>query len=485
MKRLSLQLDDQKIREINDYMESRRFLLLVGILTVASNVLGAVLAIVPELLIYTAFIIFGCFIALYGRDFKPMLIVVACSYIAPSVNANPGRYAASVFYPLNGGIYLIVLFAGFIGCVIYRIVKDPELGGKNFLRKPRKLLPGMLILGVGYVLAGVFSGRYFERGIMNLFFAVLQFISVTLMYWIFTGMVRWDKVKPDYLAWTGLTVGLVTCIELIILFIANRVIRNGIIEARWIFGGWGNANNIGCVIAMMIPYAVYLGRHTEKAWMFNILAAVMVIFVCFTCSRASIIGAVLIYVISVLVVFRGFPKGKARRIYLLFNGAILLVLLIFAIIFHQRIILLFQELLNRGLDPRRRELIYPAGFKIFLENPIFGEGWYPSSDTIFEWSTQAKIKAVLPGRWHNTVIQMLASCGIVGMACYSFHRLQTIKLFWKKRNTDTIFTGLVLLALLLMSLLDCHFFNIGPTLFYSAALAFAEYAPAETMYEKT
>ena len=31
--------------------------------------------------------------------------------------------------------------------------------------------------------------------------------------------------------------------------------------------------------------------------------------------------------------------------------------------------------------------------------------------------------------------------------------------------------------LLLCSLLDCHFFNIGPTLFYSMALAFGEHCP--------
>jgi len=33
---------------------------------------------------------------------------------------------------------------------------------------------------------------------------------------------------------------------------------------------------------------------------------------------------------------------------------------------------------------------------------------------------------------------------------------------------------LSILALLLTSLLDCHFFNIGPTMFYSILLAFAE-----------
>ena len=36
------------------------------------------------------------------------------------------------------------------------------------------------------------------------------------------------------------------------------------------------------------------------------------------------------------------------------------------------------------------------------------------------------------------------------------------------------FIGLSILVLLLTSLLDCHFFNIGPVLFYSMALAFAE-----------
>ena len=34
---------------------------------------------------------------------------------------------------------------------------------------------------------------------------------------------------------------------------------------------------------------------------------------------------------------------------------------------------------------------------------------------------------------------------------------------------------LVFLALLLTSLVDCHFFNVGPVLFYSALLAFVEH----------
>jgi hypothetical protein len=57
--------------------------------------------------------------------------------------------------------------------------------------------------------------------------------------------------------------------------------------------------------------------------------------------------------------------------------------------------------------------------------------------------------------------------------------VQTIRLFWRKRQRNMTFLGISLISLLLMSLLDCHFYNVGPALFYSAALAFAEKCPTE------
>ena len=38
-----------------------------------------------------------------------------------------------------------------------------------------------------------------------------------------------------------------------------------------------------------------------------------------------------------------------------------------------------------------------------------------------------------------------------------------------------IYTGFYILVLVGMSLLDCHFFNVGPVLFYSMALAVMEH----------
>ena len=60
------------------------------------------------------------------------------------------------------------------------------------------------------------------------------------------------------------------------------------------------------------------------------------------------------------------------------------------------------------------------------------------------------------------------------MIAYLFHRVQTAILFFKKPTLYKSFIGIGVLLLLLMSLLDCHFFNIGPVFFYSICLAFAE-----------
>ena len=71
-------------------------------------------------------------------------------------------------------------------------------------------------------------------------------------------------------------------------------------------------------------------------------------------------------------------------------------------------------------------------------------------------------------------IQILASCGIVGMVAYIYHRFQTIRLFFKNFSGAKMFPFVSMMTLLLTSMVDCHFFNIGPVLFYSTMLAFVE-----------
>lgn len=457
---------ESRIRALfNQFLESPWFVALVCLLTAVSNLFGA------ELLVYTLFIIFAVYTALFGRDFLPIVPLAIACYIAPSINNNPGRNETSVFYPENGGIFLLVLFCLFVASAIFRLVTDKRLGGKAFLTRKRKLLPGMLILGAGYVLGGAFSGRYFENGISNLMFALMQFGAVSVFYWFLSGSVMWHRVKPGYFSWVGMGIGLTVCCELIGVFKVNEVIVDSTIQTGLIASGWGNANNIGCMIAMMIPLALSLAKLTRKIWIFCTLAVFMLVMTCLTCSRASILAAFGFYIISMIPLIADPLQGKK---FLLFNGFTLLVVIALVVIFHEPLINLFDELVSRGFAPRMRDVIYPKGIQTFLEYPIFGEGFYPSTDVIYEWSDLEQFRAILPARWHNTFIQLLASCGAVGFCAYFFHRIETVQLFFQKRKTEVLFIGFSLAAMLCMSMLDCHFFNIGPTMIYSIGLAFAE-----------
>jgi hypothetical protein len=80
----------------------------------------------------------------------------------------------------------------------------------------------------------------------------------------------------------------------------------------------------------------------------------------------------------------------------------------------------------------------------------------------------------LPARYHNTYVQLLASCGSVGFFAYVYHRYDTLRMVFKEQNIEKYFLNLCISGLLLTSLLDCHFFNFGPGLTYSILLLLME-----------
>ena len=151
-----------------------------------------------------------------------------------------------------------------------------------------------------------------------------------------------------------------------------------------------------------------------------------------------------------------------------------LVITAIFVLYHDELLRLFQDLIGRGFRPGDRFNGYAAGWQQFLDNPILGATFYPVDETIYSWSTSAEFVAFFPPRWHNTFLQMLASCGVVGLAAYLYHRVQTFCLFLRHFSGKKMFAFVSMLTLLVTSLVDCHFFNIGPVLFYSAMLAFVE-----------
>lgn len=453
------------LRAFDAFLYKPAYLFLCAGLTILSNLCGA------EFFTYSCFVFIVLYLCFFGRDLLPTLPLFICSYIAPSRNSNPGRNEASMFSLEGGGLYLIILAALLVIGLTYRIARDKELGRMNFIKCKRILLPGMLALGGAYLLSGLFSEQLSKVGWNNVLFAFIQTAAIILPYLLITATVKWEEAPAGYLAWTGMCVGYVLLAELGFIYVRYGIISGGIINRDLIYTGWGHYNNMGALLAMMIPFPFFLtgkGKHTSVFYISGLLFLAGVLF---TCSRGSILCGVVTYLASYIISLLHSRRARANAFIHICTG---LGILVFFLIFHDDLLRLFSALLGFRLDPSGRDEGYIGGLKQFWADPIFGATFYPVDYLLYSWSTSQEFVAFFPARWHNTIIQILASCGIVGMVAYIYHRFQTIRLFFKNFSGAKMFAFVSMMTLLLTSMVDCHFFNIGPVLFYSTMLAFVE-----------
>lgn len=453
------------VRRIDEWMRTPFYPLLMGLLAAVSNVFGL------EIPVYTVYVLCGLFISVCAQDYLPLMPLVIFCYIAPSVGSNPGKNEASVFYLQNGGWYLYGIAALFFISLAWRLVTDPDFGGKKFLKAPRAMQTGMLVLGLAYVLSGLGSGYYLPAIGKNILFGMVQFLSIFFMYWVFAGAVRWENARKDYFAWVGFGVGFALLIQLANVYLTGQVIVNGTINREAIFTGWGMYNNMGGLLAMMIPCAGYLACHRKYGWIYNLCSLAFLMGTVLTCSRGSILGAAAAYGLSYILIL---VKAKNKRANLIAHIVTACTLVLGVVLFGDMILRLFQKLLEKGIDPSTRDVIYENGIRQFLKYPVFGATFYPSEFIPWDFATVESFSAIFPPRWHNTFVQIAASSGAVGLVAYGYHRFQTVRMFAKNITVEKLYIAVSIAALLGMSLLDCHMFNIGPVLVYSMFLAAAE-----------
>lgn len=454
------------------FLEKPIYIILVMILCGLSNIASA------ELIVYGIYTLLAVYILVFARDILGLMPLLIACYLAPSMVNNPGRNADSIF-SLSGGGWLILIYAGLlIAAMLFRVVRDR----KQLITKKNCLLSGLLLLCAGYLLSGIGSAAYPASLGKNLLFAFMQSCAIALPYWLFSGCVNWKKVRVDYFAWLGFCMGILLITQLGWIYLTQKVVTDGIIHRHLIYTGWGMHNNIGVLLAMAIPFAFYLATRYHKGWIGTVVGSALLICVLLTCSRSSILMAFGIYAICIYLMLNYAKNRRANTIALVsICSGIALIL----ILFHDQLLLLFSDILSRGLDPSNRDDIYIEGWKLFVQAPVFGNSFYSPGYVPWDWSQVANFSAIFPGRWHNTIVQLLTSCGIVGLGAYLYHRIQTALFFWKNRTKETTFIGCSVLVLLLCSLLDCHLFNIGPALFYSMALAFAEHCHELRNSQKT
>ena len=433
-----------------------------------------------EAAFYTVVAIYTIFVGLFADDLAPIMPLFVICYVTPSINNNPGLSNEGLFFG-STAIYLVCIVSVAVSVLLLRIAIDKDFGLKRLVTTKRTLLWGILGLGLAYLLSGITHERYLENATKNLLFAFIQFASIFFLYFILSGAVKWDQFNPDYFAWAGLIMGFVVSAEIIFLYCTHNVIVDGIIYRSNIYTGWGCYNNVGAIISMSIPFAFYFAARKKRSSIFLIIGCLLFVMVILSCSRGSMVGAAFAFVTSLIYTFFKCNNKKEFRTATI---ALLGIITVSALIFHKPLELIFSHVPEIGsvdetgalvVNDSGRLDIYLNGLKTFLRNPIFGQSFYSVEFELFSFSYSEQFNSFFPPRWHNTIIQILASCGAVGMLAYAYHRFDTIRLYFKKRTLTNTYILLFIITLLVMSLLDCHFFNVGPVLFYSIALAVMEF----------
>ena len=232
-------------------------------------------------------------------------------------------------------------------------------------------------------------------------------------------------------------------------------------------------NNMGGLMCIFIPGVMYLAYilKPKYSWIYILISGLFTISLYFIQSRTSLAVGSLIYIILLIIFI--IKSNKINKLVSIGVLSIALVGFITLVIFkNEYLIKLIDSLINFKDDGGNgRMSIYKNGIEnFFLKNPIFGTGFY--SCNAFKWGNANS--SFIPARWHNTYVQLLASCGMVGLSAYLFHRFETLKILFKDFNINKLILYFGVIGLIGTSILDCHFFNIGPGIIYGIILLIIE-----------
>ena len=328
---------------------------------------------------------------------------------------------------------------------------------------------GLAVFCGALMLNGLLSANYTP---MNLFFAGVISLTLLGVYLLFARYVRFDRGSMDYLMRCLVLAGLLIAAELIFAYLTSVQFVDGEIVKGSVVLGWGVWTTIGGMLAFLMPACFYFAASHRHGWLGYLLGLFLYVCILLSQSRGALLfGSVALVLCLFYLCMRGVNR-KQNRIFtaiLAFGGAAVCLL------FSDKLLSLVNHFLQYGFGDNGRFEIWKIGIENFLENPVFGSGFYDSYTTE-EWE-----RTVDPYLYHNTVIQLFGSMGVIGVIAYAYHRFRTLRLVFKRPTTGKIFLGISILTLLLFSLLDVLFFKMYPTIFYSMMLLFMEHDTADSL----
>ncbi len=449
----------QGVRDaLRSFFMGKYYPVAVAVLTLLSHCLGLEI-------VFGLFGVFLVSVALLICDTaRPAVPFVVFFVFLISVKNAPGIPTYSSYLFTGARLVFVIIFgAFFLFSAVCFAIRNEIFKGISF-KNTRMLIP-LSVLSAGFLLNGAFSSGF---SLPSFVYGLMQALCFSVIFLYFAKGLR--KERPDellsYFTYVSMLLALTLLLELLHLYIVGGVISDGSIVKERLLFGWGIWNTAGVSLAVLIPVVflgVIRGEHPYLNLSVTLLTAIGVIF---TMSRNALLFGGAVTLICFLI---GCFKGKSRglcRVTLLFGS---LFILIFAVVFSDKIASVFSDFINRGFSDNGRFELWREGWESFIKAPVFGSGFFDfSSDLTFD------VASFLPKMAHQTFIQLLSCMGIFGLLCYLYYRWQTLVPFYKRPSAEKCMLLLSVLVMLGESMLDNFVFYFLPTLHYSVSLAIAE-----------
>lgn len=442
-------------------LDSKILIVIIAFLALLSNLFSLEIAVLYG---YLSIVIIAI---LFSDDLLCLLPIACCSYYTFSRQNNPLSHdKTSVFLEKTAITNLIIIVSITAVFAISRLVFD--IITKEEKRKFPRLTWGFLALGLSYVLGGLLSKYYDGK---TAFFGLVQILSLSFCYFYFYFTIDFKKVNKSYFAFLVTIISVLLLFEIIgMLYFCGFFTTSGVFYRDHIYTGWGINNNVAACMCICLPGPFYYATTKKHGWIYLIYSNILFLSLVFIQSRNGIVcGLFLFFVLFISSLAKSTTFNRTNLI--LTQVFIFIICGVCALVYTDYLQQKLISIIDRGFNDSGRFEIYINGLKQFLDYPIFGNGFYQCGAG--RWGNN-EIGPFFPARYHNTYVQLLASCGTFALLTYLFHRIQTLKLVFKNINLEKYFMGMTIFALIVTSLLDCHFFNFGPGFLYSAILLLIE-----------
>lgn len=400
-------------------------------------------------------LLLGLLLTAVLRELYPMLVPSLFYFFSANRAHSPGPPVFSDYYhqphiAILTLSYILICVATFILFALATRRRQKPRISKNYL----SMLPfffAMIVGGVGNEKAGW----------ADLGYAVVLAASFSVLYLAFRPHMR-GRRDSQFIMRLFVALGL-AILGMIAFTHYDFYVTNGVSADKTVFSvGWGVTTSVGLTLTMLIPPAFYLAAVKPRHVYYISFATLFLLATPFAFSRGGMLFGAIVYLLSVFLYLYLRGLRRAVRILSLVCVCGLLAVVILAI-FSASV----RELLASAFHDNGRYEIFSLALTKFIENPLFGAGFYDSYSN--EW-----VFDVMPHFYHNTYLQVLASAGIFGIVAYVYHRAVTVKTLLHRRTPEAFFGMLGILAIMLASFLDVLFFIFYPGLLYSLYLIVME-----------